>query len=389
MKKTVTLLAISLSSFATQAQITLSQSSYPATIRGTDSTKSVSNTSVLQAMTTGANKTWDLTPANYMPSWYNQYYFSAPNSIVFTAAHYADSSSNGLSLYMYNVKKVYDIDAGSWQILGEQIKETVYDMSAVTVNTDTIRISAQENAYSMHLPIIKFPATANSKWSSDVSCITNLYIKAPSLSINSPVEIHRRIVSKDTVTGWGTLKIKDRNGINTAPHQVLQIQNTTTYIDSFFTGGLPANPALLTAMSLTQGQSRQKNTRAYYRANEVTPLAIAYYDNNTFANVVDGEVHMQRLAYLSVEDLDKSGNITVYPNPVTGRRFTVQLSDAPAGSWSVDMINITGQVVQRSGLEMNGNRAEVAVSAEIPSGIYYLLLRNNDVVVGRKTLNIQ
>ena len=90
----------------------------------------------------------------------------------------------------------------------------------------------------------------------------------------------------------------------------------------------------------------------------------------------------------SPTDLPANNGITVFPNPVTNRLVKVSFADQPAGRYSVDLIDITGKLIQSSEVNVNGSQQieEVRIPRSVSAGNYLLRVtgRNNNVSVSNK-----
>ncbi|HTN46744.1 MAG TPA: T9SS type A sorting domain-containing protein [Flavipsychrobacter sp.] len=82
-----------------------------------------------------------------------------------------------------------------------------------------------------------------------------------------------------------------------------------------------------------------------------------------------------------------TGNVQIYPNPVTAQTFTVALSDLANGSYTVELYNEQGQQVQTRTLTHAGSTAnyEVHLGHELAAGNYMLqLTKGNKVFITQK-----
>ncbi|MET0392889.1 MAG: cadherin-like beta sandwich domain-containing protein, partial [Chitinophagaceae bacterium] len=75
-------------------------------------------------------------------------------------------------------------------------------------------------------------------------------------------------------------------------------------------------------------------------------------------------------------------NISVYPNPVTGRQFTLRVSDLQAGKYTLELYSLTGQSVYRRLLEHTGRSISypVQLPASLTRGMYVLKLAGAGVL---------
>jgi len=78
-----------------------------------------------------------------------------------------------------------------------------------------------------------------------------------------------------------------------------------------------------------------------------------------------------------------SNGISVYPNPVTNGLVKVSFADQPAGKYSVDLIDITGKLIQSKEVNINSNMhvEEIRIPRSLSGGSYLLKINgvNNNV----------
>ena len=67
-----------------------------------------------------------------------------------------------------------------------------------------------------------------------------------------------------------------------------------------------------------------------------------------------------------------SGKIQLYPNPVTGNRFTIQFKQPEAGVYTVQVTDVTGRQVSRQIVNVSGDNQvqEINLNAKATKGIY-------------------
>lgn len=107
------------------------------------------------------------------------------------------------------------------------------------------------------------------------------------------------------------------------------------------------------------------------------------------ANELDGTI-----TYSPVAKVIRSGSnedaIKLYPNPVTGKQFSLQLNKLEKGNYVLRLINSKGQEVHQFSLQHAGGYLyrSVELPSNIPVGIYYLLMTGNEVMF-RSALIVQ
>lgn len=76
----------------------------------------------------------------------------------------------------------------------------------------------------------------------------------------------------------------------------------------------------------------------------------------------------------SPQEVLANNGITVYPNPVTNRLVKISFADQPAGRYSVDLIDISGKLIQSKEVNINGSMQveEVRIPRSVSAGNYLL-----------------
>jgi hypothetical protein len=88
------------------------------------------------------------------------------------------------------------------------------------------------------------------------------------------------------------------------------------------------------------------------------------------------------------KDAIGSNGISVYPNPVTNGLVKISFADQPAGKYSVELIDITGKLIQSKEININSSMhvEEVRIPRSVSGGSYLLKITgvNNNVSVTNK-----
>lgn len=362
------------------AQLTLTQSSYPVSVIGTDSLKVTTSSSAIPALVSMANGSWDLSAVTDSSPVF--FHYRVPTTI------YQFADSNDYRFYIFDYKGNVQTDITSLAILefGINIKETKYNITSLTGGAfDTFAINAQNILFSAPRTKIAFPATYHSSWISnyhfDLGFELTFLLDGDTLA---PGIIKSYITEKDTVVGWGKMRVKDASGVPSSYLNVLQVQTTIMRTDSFFLKGAPLSPSLLTAFSVTQGQKDTTYRHNYYRPQELTPLAQVEFHDAAFTQPYKATTHIQRLDATSVNDLINEDAIKIYPNPVNSRQVSVLLP-ATQGAWSYRLQSITGYILCG---QLNPANTSLVIPPSAAPGIYYITIIKDGIVVGVKSLQI-
>lgn len=179
----------------------------------------------------------------------------------------------------------------------------------------------------------------------------------------------------DSVTGWGKLRVKDASG-NPSPYlNVLQVQSMTITTDSFFLKGAPFTNTMLTFFNVTQGQKDTIYEQNYYRLGEVTPLAEVRFRDAAFTLPIFARTHVQRLQNVSVPGVAKIEGMHIFPNPVTGRQFCLELTE-PVGTYTDFRIyNTVGTAICSGKMPGAARQVTINIPQDAPAGVYYLWIQ--------------
>lgn len=94
---------------------------------------------------------------------------------------------------------------------------------------------------------------------------------------------------------------------------------------------------------------------------------------------------IQQKVPASVKQPVAEPKLKVYPNPVVGRTLHMQYESLLSGSYTMTLLNQTGQQVYQDNLQLEeGGRIQIVLPANIASGSYLLVLQNKS---GRHVLN--
>jgi Secretion system C-terminal sorting domain len=89
-----------------------------------------------------------------------------------------------------------------------------------------------------------------------------------------------------------------------------------------------------------------------------------------------------------LQNMIASNGISIYPNPVTNGLVKVSFADQPAGKYSVDLIDITGKLIQSKEVNINSSMhvEEIRIPRSISAGSYLLKINgvNNNVSATNK-----
>jgi len=143
---------------------------------------------------------------------------------------------------------------------------------------------------------------------------------------------------------------------------------------------------------LTTMQAEKVSTTAsVFNASDLANERLAFAKNKK------GRKNAEEPKQQVTEDLTKksplqnaivNNGISVYPNPVTTGLVKITFADQPAGKYSVELIDITGKLIQSKEINVNSSRhiEEVRIPSSVSGGNYLLKINgvNNNVSVTNK-----
>jgi hypothetical protein len=110
-----------------------------------------------------------------------------------------------------------------------------------------------------------------------------------------------------------------------------------------------------------------------YRFNDAMP-----FEGNSYYRIksVDqsGKATYSRILPVTIEDNSNAGGLSVYPNPITGKSFQVQLSNKAAGSYILELVSRSGQHLFTQSINYKGGTAtfNVQLKNALVSGLYII-----------------
>ena len=127
--------------------------------------------------------------------------------------------------------------------------------------------------------------------------------------------------------------------------------------------------------------------------NSSGPVSYNWLDENpsTGSNfyrvrAVDGSGQVKYSSIVKVMVKNEPASISVFPNPVKGNNFSIQLTHLQKRTYKVELTNKLGQIVYADNLQHNGGSASfyIGLKSNIPSGIYDCRLIGDGIVLRTK-----
>ena len=388
MKKIFTLAVLACLPAITQAQITINQTTFTFWTPDVDTVKKTINVAPAQA--TGGNQQWDFSATTYGADTTITHVASIiaiPPSTFYTNIKYAVGD------FVLDARALCNIDQSAYKSVGELVvtRQAYPLIGPGSMPTDSVVFPVQTGVYTSARPIINFPATQNSVWTSsyviptqfELTYQAGFYNQAPGYR-NSAVTTH------DTVTGWGTMRVVRYDGTISDWIDVLQVRSHKHQVDTFYASGILIPDLLLGYVGTKQQDTTDSYHIRYYRVGEVTPLAELRYTDETYNTLDQVLVHTDNLpaGSTNVAAITKEGDVSIYPNPVTARELTVSVSNAK-GTWNYQLINAVGQTVGGNSISMSNGSTKLNVDKSLPTGTYYLRLIQDGHIITTQPVVIQ
>lgn len=346
------------------------------------------------------NKNWDLSNIQYDGGYKVYVRKAAPAPYRFIDSLYNEEFNNiQHTTYSQNYFTTSGIIAHADLTYGQEIP-----LNAITGGTnDTLSIPTQFVLQYSGLHVKQaFPMTYNSKWGSDFRFSSLFYLRGFGLSAGQLVNGLRKtqITSKDTVVGWGKIRVRDGAGIVQPYVDVLQLKTDYTQVDSFLCTNSPINQQdRITIFKNFMGNFSGVDTPAiitqytklsYMRAGEIHPM-VTVFMNDTFVYKIEIHTNNPWPATVPQATAEQHNKVNIYPNPVSGRMVNVEVPGAENGKWNCQIFNTIGQHVANQALDISSvnYRAEVQIPSVVTTGIYYLHITKDGATVAVKQVEVQ
>lgn len=407
-KALLSIAAVTFLASGASAQITLADTSFNNPVNTTDSLiysidgyNTNAGNMVNQAYT---NHTWDLISNNFVlgsnanPRWKVISYTPATGYTY--SANWVDTlnhrtvGSSSIPVFTYNSGTLTTIASGGILESGRAIQAAAYDISSLpgASANDSIKILAQNSMYYQttigNIPTqrkkIEFPATMSDMWNNLFKDTIKGLISYGTTYSNDTLQIKEVVSETATVVGWGKMKINlptEYGGGQSAYFNVLQVRVYYQVTDSFLVEGDTIPNAVLANLGVTQGQVRRFYYDEYYRPDYVVPFAlIRHTDANRNVLVNNRHLfHPQHFNPTSISQFQAETGFAIYPNPVKSNKIGLTINQVNGkNNWSYNVININGQTIATNEFAVNGNKAEVSLPHDMPSGIYYITITDGE-----------
>lgn len=342
------------------AQITLVETDLPVLLTGVDTIKMTKTASPFPMLlfTTGA--TWDMTGMIDSSDLLYQ------EHVYISGFDYGDTVHS--QIFSYGFDKILHITKSAVGCAASEVGIVSSENSLFPITgglNDSFFIPAQTIDYSSPDITIPFPATYGTWWNANY-----YYDIAYKLSLAFPPNDHtpgyvRRFVTKrNTVEGWGWVKINDINGSPSPDIPVLQVKCRTIVSDSFYLNGAPLPGTLLTLFSVQQSKADTIYEQHYLRRGYVTPVVNVRFRDESYTQPLWAKKHIHRLLPDEISNVNDA-SVSIYPNPVTGNKLFIH-TQQPGASYSIQ--NVLGEIVGSGVIK----EPVIAIPGGLANGMYFL-----------------
>lgn len=393
MKKILfTLLTFCFLSINAYAQITLNRSDFGMTGTQNDTTLlKACNTVGVARPTYGNNQVWDYTNLrDSIPTVYqivstlaNSFGTSLP--APFASATYAYQGFGGIApSLLFPVFRFEKIDNTGYYSMGYAHNSAKFPIGTVTGGaSDTLEFLASLRVFANYLE--KFPMTANSTWKIADRDTSNFRLTVRAFGLNQTPGNRVSVTNaKDTIVGWGTLRLRNPAGGNPLNFAVLLREKTGGSVDSFFLGGAPAPAALLQAFGLTQGRISTYNTQLDFLGVGYKYSLVSFYisPNNQLFYIQRGVLPNIGLTVSNADIRADEITVKTFPNPATEGVF-FEFDKSTAADWNIMIYNTAGQIVtmQPVSTGIGATTVKILLSENLAMGNYfYNIIDENSLI---------
>lgn len=136
-------------------------------------------------------------------------------------------------------------------------------------------------------------------------------------------------------------------------------------------------------INLQEPKSNRDDKASYTYLDQQPGSGVNYY--RIRVQEIDGKVVYSKVLRVEMSPT-KAGGFSLYPNPVTGKQFTVSLNGLSQGKYSLELLNTSGQRVYQVAINNVGAGVTemVVLPASLQSGVYVTLLTGEDYRESRR-----
>ena len=388
---TLTFLLMSLT-YLIQAQITLNHWEYPLEPNDTFQLTMANGGSTSIPFTGGANQTWD----------YSDLSFGSPIPIVIPALNAVNQTTypNANIQRIWYVRDLVNFHPDSLVIASDNrglIWEGVQDIpfshniASYTGNAgDQLTKLKKDHQWATPMPLVGTPLNY-----ADSVAITNhrssdYLLTSPTLGLSDePLERRRTLNYSYSVIGWGNLILTNPATMLPDTFEVLLQRQIREVVDTFYdaSGNLFPHMSILSSLpnSPTNGQTTKLTMYEFFTRGPIqAALSWEVYPGFGTTPYISGDLFEAGFNVGTKETQFVQTPHRVFPNPVSERRFQLEIEKESAKNWTLQIYTGFGQLVQTEAI--SSNNTSVKLNDNLLSGHYFytILNENNEFAANGK-----
>lgn len=393
MKKHLFFIFAMLASCFSTAQITVNRADFALSATAKDSAMSKRLTiSGVIAPTFGANQTWDYTNLrDSTPDLYYYGYITQPTPtnrpMAFEMTNLQQDYHTRLGNFVIPTRLYSLLNDNGYFDFGLSTPDLRFSLQNLTGSVlDSLIFPASNNVFSAVAPRYRFPINYRGVWQSNIINTSNFFLTVTGFGLNSaPCQRVQRVIQRDTVVGWGTLRL--RNPTTGAPINFNVLLTTTQRItiDSFFLNGSPAPAVLIGAFGLQQGRRDTTASQYFCGVGFKAPL-LAFVQNGSQNRITDAFRAILPSLNLttSAQDItDFSVKTKVFPNPTTTEGVTFEFEKSSEKDWNIMIYDLSGRMMNIQ--TINGAKGlttfRLPLGSQFSAGNYFYVLSDENSVI--------
>jgi len=333
----------------------------------------LSSSELIEAPLSGSNQVWDYGSLQRSPE-ASLFYYPVRDTFFPGAGMMLTGEQDYIkgTFIPYNLYQT--LDASGFKTLGKHFERFAMNLSQITGTPGDSMIVYPQNVANLPNPLFEvvYPQAFGNSF---VSGAKQQILGEVSFSLagynqeSFTWQTDARIEAE--VAAWGTLIVPTVGG-QSEPIPVLMQRTKYSLTDSFFIGGQPAPPQLLSSFGLPSGSTETNYYTHFYRAGSFIPLLSFYQGSQGFGDVVEAMLRYDELGTSSVNETFVNLDLRVYPNPAT--EFVQVLTQFP--NTKIELFDLNGKLVYHNFYGEPGMQV-LQLPLVLPNGIYQIRTSND------------
>jgi len=277
----------------------------------------------------------------------------------------------------FNYDAYYQFNDSYYGVSDLSVRQQIYPIGNLTGNLkDTLLFPEQKLKLETPLFNFKFPETFESSMAFESKYVFDFILSVTNYGINNAKG--QKIVKftvKDTIVGWGTLAMGLKNTDFNSGFEVLLSKKKVERLDSFFLGGQPAPPLLLSAFGISQGSVKTYYYYSFYSWLTKSYLARIVYSDSSYSIPTGIYINTLHQTISDVETKVESNNLTIYPNPCFNRTLNLKISDSR--DLKFEVFDALGNRIMNNMILSGQSKVDIKLPEYITSGLYFYRASDN------------